>query len=879
MASGSNSTVLTNENGGKFNLVVSFNENSTSTENNTSNITCTAKLTKNNARFDVNNAGVLKVYWHDNRSNTDTEWASLAVTELGYNTTERTATATKNVTHKDDGTLSGYAKATWTRNSSYGHYAPPSGNVSTSNTTLTTIPRASAPTLANSTFNIGDTITINTNRASSTFTHTITMTYGSTTTTIGTNVGASLSYNTGNIASGLYAVIPNATSLTGTITCTTYSGSTNVGSKTCSFTAKAVANNAKPTFSNFTFADTNSTTTAITGNNQVMISGKSTLAATITSANKATARYSATMKKYTFAVAGLSAEQTYTTSDITKSMGSPGVAASELPSGTRDFVVTAIDSRGYSTAVTKKVTIVPYSAPAINATAKRANGFENTTTVNISGTFSRIEVGGTAKNTVNATSGVQYRYKPQNSTTWTIDWTNKAATIDTATGKVTVAAFTHDLDNQTAYDFQFRITDRLQTTTASIVVAVGQPTFWIGADGRVAVGGMPTWTMQSGNSGQLEVRGNAYANGSRLIERNFSAYTSFCGGTSGSTTDRWFKLGHLKFTAHSQGKMVWLRVLIGIGNNGNNNQQAFLDLFGQLGWTGSNGGRAGWSSVYNPCFTGSSASTVQPKIIVTNNPLEYDIWLHFKSNNYCTTSTMLMPIGQSDNNWQTAWTPNTSADWTSTEPSGTACACSFQQVVPWASGQKGMWSQFYWSGSALSNRTETVYTKKGTELTIYIENGGGIAQIIGGGSGIKLARQYVSTRHSTSVNANYGVQGLASGSSIYTRYISALVNNGSAGVGQWTATASTGSNCYGDLASTTGGSRSSSEISFTAMRQADTNYWTLRGNASSSGVATSMDFECRCTAYNANYVPTAFQRGISTSNVANFWNMLEVFEA
>ena len=510
MASGSNSTVLTNENNGKFNLVVSFNENSTSTENNTSNITCTAKLTKNNARFDVNNAGVLKVYWHDNRSNTDTEWASLAVTELGYNTTERVATATKNVTHKDDGTLSGYAKATWTRNSSYGHYAPPSGNVSTSNTTLTTIPRASAPTLASSTFNIGDTITVNTNRASSSFTHTITMTYGSTTTTIGTNVGASLSYNTGNIASGLYAVIPNATSLTGTITCTTYSGSTNVGSKTCSFTAKAVANNAKPTFSNFTFADTNSTTTAITGNNQVMISGKSTLAATITSANKATARYSATMKKYTFAVAGLSAEQTYTTSDITKSMGSPGVAASELPSGTRDFVVTAIDSRGYSTAVTKRVTIVPYSAPAINATATRANGFENTTTVNISGTFSRIEVSGTAKNTVNASSGVQYRYKPQNSTTWTIDWTNKAATIDTATGKVTVAAFTHDLDNQTAYDFQFRITDRLQTTTASIVVAVGQPAFWIGADGRAAVGGMPTQSMISGQSGSLEIKGNSY---------------------------------------------------------------------------------------------------------------------------------------------------------------------------------------------------------------------------------------------------------------------------------------------------------------------------------------------------------------------------------
>ena len=378
------------------------------------------------------------------------------------------------------------------------------------NFTLNTIPRASTPSLANSTFNIGDTITVNTNRASSNFTHTIQMTYGSTTTTIGTGVGASLSYNTANIASGLYAVIPNATSLTGTITCTTYSGSTNVGSKTCSFTAKAVAANAKPTFSNFTYADTNSTTTAVTGNSAVMISGKSTLSATISAANAAAARYSATMKKYTFALGGTSSEQTYTTSAITKSMGSPTVAATELPSGTRDLVITAIDSRGYSTAVTKSVTIVPYAAPIINASASRANGFGNTTTISISGKFSRIEVSGTAKNTVNASTGVKYRYKPQSSTSWTIDWTAKSATVNTTNGTITVANFTHDLDNQTAYDFQFQLTDKLQTTTASIVVPVGQPAFWIGADGRTCVGGMPSNSKRSGENGHLEVKGTVY---------------------------------------------------------------------------------------------------------------------------------------------------------------------------------------------------------------------------------------------------------------------------------------------------------------------------------------------------------------------------------
>jgi hypothetical protein len=241
-----------------------------------------------------------------------------------------------------------------------------------------------------------------------------------------------------------------------------------------------------------------------------MISGKSATRVTISAANKATAKYSATMVKYTFAIAGLSAEQAYSTSQIAKDLGSPTVANTELPSGTRDLVVTAIDSRGLSTSVTKTVTIVPYQAPTINASATRANGFEDTTTVKIAGAFSRIEVNGTAKNTVNTSTGVAYRYKPQSSTSWTIDWTNKTATVNTATGTVTVADFTEELDNQTAYDFQFRIIDRLQTTTASLVVAIGQPAFYIGTDGRVSVGGMPTRAKESSDAGMLDVKGRYY---------------------------------------------------------------------------------------------------------------------------------------------------------------------------------------------------------------------------------------------------------------------------------------------------------------------------------------------------------------------------------
>lgn len=376
---------------------------------------------------------------------------------------------------------------------------------------LNTIARASTPSLTNADFNIGDTITINTNRASSSFTHTVKIKYGSNTTTIATGVGASVTYNTSNIADALYALIPNDKKYTGgTIEVTTYNGSTVIGTKSCAYTANAVASAASPLFSNFTYADTNSTTTAITGNSAVLISGKSTLAVTISAANKATARKSATMKKYTYQVAGLTGEENYSTSQIVKNMGSPEVAQTELPSGTRDLVVTAVDSRGYSTAVTKRVTIVPYKAPTISASASRLNGFEAETTIKIAGAFSRIEVNGTAKNTVDASSGVQYRYKAQNTTTWG-SWTNKTATIDAANGKVTVADFKLNLDNQNAYDFEVRITDRLQTTTGAFTVAVGQPAFYIGADGRVGVGGMPTKSKNTGENGLLQVMGRIFA--------------------------------------------------------------------------------------------------------------------------------------------------------------------------------------------------------------------------------------------------------------------------------------------------------------------------------------------------------------------------------
>lgn len=386
------------------------------------------------------------------------------------------ASGSKTVTHNNDGSKSVGVSASLQDN--VGSYFTGSGSLTMG---LTTIARASQPSINtwpdnSPNFNIGDTITIHMNRKSSSFTHTVKINYGSTSYTIATNVGDNCTLNTSNIASQLYAQMPAATSYSNTISVTTYNGSTNIGTKTCAYTAKAVEANAKPTFSNFTYQDTNSTITAITGNNQYLVQGKSNLRVIISTANKATAKYSASILNYNASISGLSASADYTTSALNIDFSSNAFTA-----GTQTLAVKATDSRGYSTSVSKDVTVLSYASPVINATATRLNNFENQTTLVIKGSYSPLTISGTAKNTV---LSVEYRYKKQSTSTWG-DWTAMTGLSPTSAGAYTTTNKVLDLDNSSAYDFEVRVTDRLETITTTLVVSVGIPIFRIGTDGFV----------------------------------------------------------------------------------------------------------------------------------------------------------------------------------------------------------------------------------------------------------------------------------------------------------------------------------------------------------------------------------------------------------
>lgn len=97
---------------------------------------------------------------------------------------------------------------------------------------LTTIARVSEPTVSASSVQMGDVVTINTNRKADSLTHTLTYSFGGSTGTIATGVGASYKWTVPDLA----AKISGKLSGSCTITCKTYAGSTLVGSDTVSLT-------------------------------------------------------------------------------------------------------------------------------------------------------------------------------------------------------------------------------------------------------------------------------------------------------------------------------------------------------------------------------------------------------------------------------------------------------------------------------------------------------------------------------------------------------------------------------------------------------------------------------------------------------------------
>lgn len=244
-----------------------------------------------------------------------------------------------------------------------------------------------------------------------------------------------------------------------TLVLKTYNGSTMVGEESVrSFIIYTTSALSAPTFTGFTLSDVNPQTMAmVSGNN--FVRGKSSVVANCT---PATAKNGATISKYKVSVGTLVVES----STASVSIGAINDANATMVS------VEVEDSRGYTARLTQQIAIIPYVPVSVNSwNIKRLNDAESALSIDFSGTYSPVVVGGTAKNSIQS---MLYRYKKVTETTWG-DWL-PLISYDASGGSFSFSDHNFGIFSvDDSYDFQVRVQDNLSSTDLAVRIANGVP--------------------------------------------------------------------------------------------------------------------------------------------------------------------------------------------------------------------------------------------------------------------------------------------------------------------------------------------------------------------------------------------------------------------
>lgn len=405
------------------------------------------------------------------------------VTFTGPNQTHQFAYGTVKVNHNADGSKGIAVRAIFQQTQ-----ALSAANYDISGTfTLDTIPRTSVPTLSTASATLGATsVTLNTNRASTSFTHTLVGKIGSTTVLNVSGVGASYTWTPEESLAKYFTTTPSATIVT---TCTTYNGSTAIGSKNV-YLIVYVPDTMIPTCS-LTVAEAASLPSGITG----FIKGKSRLKVTVS----ASGVQGSTISGYSIKANGATYNATPATTEVLTTAGTNTITA---------FVR---DSRGMASATaSQNITVIDYTAPAISKlSAYRCTSDTDSMELD-TGEYICAEFAGgiTALSNQNGKALV-VSYKKSSDTTWT------DLTVDLSdyefTGSVIFPA-----DTDSSYDVKFALTDSFSTSTYTTTVSSGFTLINIPASGKgLAIGKVSetdelvdsAWNMQVINDGTRERTG------------------------------------------------------------------------------------------------------------------------------------------------------------------------------------------------------------------------------------------------------------------------------------------------------------------------------------------------------------------------------------
>ena len=379
---------------------------------------------------------------------------------------------------------------------------------------LYVVPAASTMTF--DAFTMGSAGTITVTRSGSSYTHTISYTFGEASGTIVTkSVGTSISWTP---PIDLARQIPNATQSTGVLRIDTYSGSTRIGSKEYSFTLY-VPTSIKPTAAlAVTLVNDNS---VIDGWN-VCVKGYSKLSYTVT----ASGTYGATIQSCRFTFAG---------NTVT---GSSGVVAVNS-AGTFTPSVKVTDSRGRSVSVTgNSVDVYDYNAPTIAQLSVQRCNAEGT--IQNEGTYVCVQGAFHVGASVGGRNGVtaKCRYREIGGS-----WSNYTAIEDTG------AVVGGSMPATKTYEMEIAATDSIgETKTVYAIIPTAEVALHLRDGGKGAAFG------KYAEKEALECAWDAYFDKNAQVDGTLKAGTLETTGAAtfgGNVSGKWLSGTWLRSTAHS----------------------------------------------------------------------------------------------------------------------------------------------------------------------------------------------------------------------------------------------------------------------------------------------------------------------------------------
>lgn len=351
--------------------------------------------------------------------------------------------ATVRVYHQDDGTLTVTISATGSI----------SGSTLTSTTiaqsvTLDTIARASLISAADA--NIGSRTTVVVTRRSGSFTHTVAYQFGALTgyldaagEPVEQPVRLSDTVLNFRLPESFYAQIPDAPSGVCTLTCTTYAGDDVIGqSQRATFTATASPALCAPTVTG-SVHDGNPVTAALTGDDTHLVRYASTAHCQIT----ASARNGASI--------------------VSRRIGGVAVEGDTLDIAQPAFDALrfeATDSRGYTTAISVPVTLIPYVQLTNNATVQRTDPTSGNVLLTLQGSCWNGDFGATEN-----PLSVEYAVEGETS------WQDQLTITPEHTYLHTVSL--SGLDYTRSYRLTVTVFDGVTSQTTTLTVQKGIPVF------------------------------------------------------------------------------------------------------------------------------------------------------------------------------------------------------------------------------------------------------------------------------------------------------------------------------------------------------------------------------------------------------------------